>query len=200
MLTLAEIIDDFRNFYGLPEDAVLDIHSLDPDGNSPLHLMAVMGEQRAIQLLLGAGASLDLPNGIGNTPMHLAVYARHASAVTSLLAAGANAQVRNGAGQTAGDIAMEQQHAPLVDIFKALHAGHVPTLEEATAAAARDMRLSSGPDAGYLYLPGHPGPGHASSDFRQVPLHSLIANYKGPDLFLDIDVQGRAIGIEILLD
>ena len=201
MLTLAEIIDDFRTFYDLPDGASLDVHSVDPAGNSPLHLMAVMGDSRAMQLLLAAGAKLDLPNGIGNTPLHLAVFAQHPSAVTSLLAAGADALVRNDAGETPGDVVREQQYPPLVSIFDALHDGHVPTLEEATAAAVRNMQLSSGPDAGYLYLPGHPGPGgEAASSVRQVALHSLIQNYKGPELFLDIDAQGRAIGIEIVLN
>ena len=59
-------------------------------------------------------------------------------------------------------------------------------------------RRSSGPAP---RLPGHPGPGgEAASSVRQVALHSLIQNYKGPELFLDIDAQGRAIGIEIVMD
>lgn len=198
MLTLAEIIDDFRTFYDLPEGDSLDVYSVDPAGNSPLHLMAVMGDARAIQLLLAAGAQLDLPNGIGNTPLHLAAYARHAAVVTCLLAAGAKAQLRNDAGQSAADVAVEQQHAPMVEIFEALKEGQVPTLAEATMAAARELQLSRGLDAAYLYLPGHPGPGEVGVSARQVALHSLIANYQGPELFLDIDAQGRAIGIEIL--
>lgn len=54
------------------------------------------------------------------------------------------------------------------------------------------------PDVAYLYLPGHPGEGKRGIVVKQIRLLHVIDNYKGPDLYLDIDSEGKVIGIEIL--
>ncbi len=51
-----------------------------------------------------------------------------------------------------------------------------------------------GPDVAYLYLPGHPG-----TVKKTIRLCDIIKNYKGPDLYLDIDHEDNVIGIEILV-
>jgi hypothetical protein len=59
------------------------------------------------------------------------------------------------------------------------------------------LALSAGDqEVGYVYLPGHPGPG-ASGVAKQVRLSTLL-EYKGPDLFLDFDGDGQLVGVEIL--
>lgn len=55
-------------------------------------------------------------------------------------------------------------------------------------------------DMAYLFLPEHPGKGKAGVVTKQVSLHSVIANYQGPEIFLDFDKNGVIIGIEFLLD
>ena len=52
------------------------------------------------------------------------------------------------------------------------------------------------PDVAYLYLPGHPGEKNIIK--TQIRLHDIIKNYKGPDIYLDIDQKDNIIGIEIL--
>jgi len=55
------------------------------------------------------------------------------------------------------------------------------------------------PDVAYLYLPGHPGKGEVAITKKQIRLHDIIKNYKGPDIYLDIDHKDNLIGIEILV-
>ena len=198
MLTLDEILEDFRSFHGLDEEAPLDVQTLAPGGDSPLHLMAVMGDHNAISLLATVGADVNLANGAGNTPMHLAVYGQHLTAVRALLRAGADASRRNDAGHTAAELAREQQAAPLINLFFALEAGQALP-QEAPSAPGR-IELSTGPEAAYLYLPAHPGPGKTGQVARQLALHTLIQNYQGPELYLDLDASGHALGIEIVPD
>lgn len=54
------------------------------------------------------------------------------------------------------------------------------------------------PDVAYLYLPGHPGERKENIIKAQIRLYDIIKNYKGPDIYLDIDQKDNVIGIEIL--
>ncbi|TBL84036.1 DUF2283 domain-containing protein [Hafnia alvei] len=55
-------------------------------------------------------------------------------------------------------------------------------------------------DIAYLSLPEHPGRGSVASVAKTIPLHKIIDNYHGPEIFLDFDSTGVVIGIEILFD
>ncbi len=52
-------------------------------------------------------------------------------------------------------------------------------------------------DVAYVTLPGHPGEGTKSAIAKQVRLSTLLS-YTGADIYLDLDVDGKLIGIEIL--
>jgi uncharacterized protein YuzE len=52
-------------------------------------------------------------------------------------------------------------------------------------------------DVAYITLPGHPGIGTKNATAKQVRLSDLLS-YVGADIFLDLDTDGRLIGIEIL--
>ena len=54
------------------------------------------------------------------------------------------------------------------------------------------------PDTAYLYLPDYPKEKKSNIVEKQIRLCDVIENYKGPDIYIDIDHQGNAIGIEIL--
>lgn len=49
----------------------------------------------------------------------------------------------------------------------------------------------------YLYLPDHPGKGKKANIVNQIRLYDLVENYKGPDIYIDINEKGQAVGIEI---
>ncbi|MGJ0626027.1 DUF2283 domain-containing protein [Xenorhabdus bovienii] len=62
------------------------------------------------------------------------------------------------------------------------------------------MRLESNEDVAYVFLPKHPGKGVSGVTAKQIPLHSIISNYQGPEIFLDFDKSGEIIGLEFLFD
>ena len=55
----------------------------------------------------------------------------------------------------------------------------------------------SSANTGYLYLPPHPGKDQPREIKHQHRLSDLL-NYKGPDIYFDLDETGQLIGIEIL--
>ncbi|MEO7598499.1 MAG: ankyrin repeat domain-containing protein [Opitutus sp.] len=65
--------------------------STDAEGNTPLHLAALRGDDAAVDALLSAGADPNSLNRAGAAPLHYAVMSEHM--VSSLLAHGARANV-----------------------------------------------------------------------------------------------------------
>jgi uncharacterized protein YuzE len=49
----------------------------------------------------------------------------------------------------------------------------------------------------YLWLPGHPGVDKVGAVTRQIRLGDLVP-CSGPDIYVDLDGDGKVIGIEIL--
>lgn len=105
MLTLDEVLDDFRGFAGLDDDAPVDVHTRAADGGTALHWMAYLGDDKGVELLAAHGADLNAQDADGNTPLHEAVSSKQAAAVRALLACGADAAIKNRAGQTPEDAA-----------------------------------------------------------------------------------------------
>ena len=105
MLTLDEVLDDFRDFAGLDGDAPVDVRTRAADGGTALHWMAYLGDAKGVELLAAHGADLNAQDAEGNTPLHEAVSSKQAAAVRALLACGADAAIKNRAGQTPVDMA-----------------------------------------------------------------------------------------------
>ena len=79
------------------------IEARSPDGWTPLHLAVHFGEERAVEVLLAAGASVQARagNATHNTPLHAALAGRSHGATARLLAAGAEVDARQEGGYTA---------------------------------------------------------------------------------------------------
>lgn len=61
-----------------------------------------------------------------------------------------------------------------------------------------ELRISDDDESvAYLYLPDHPGPGARGVVAKHVKLGTLLP-YKGPEILLDMDADGRLIGIEVI--
>lgn len=72
------------------------MNATDSKGVSPLHEAVRSADRDLIQLLLGAGAFLDVCDVQGNTPLHyVAVVPECMSVVECLVAAGASVDLRN---------------------------------------------------------------------------------------------------------
>lgn len=118
MLTLSEVLSDFRLYAGYPEDMGVMIDSRTKDGESPLHWMASLGDHVGIRLLVEAGANVNAVDKDGNTPMHEAVLRRHVSAVKALLESGADLGRKNDVGQTSLDIANSDRYQPMIAVLR----------------------------------------------------------------------------------
>ncbi len=53
-------------------------------------------------------------------------------------------------------------------------------------------------EAGYIYLPDHPGAGTPGCVARSIDVFALDESLRGMQVVLDIDAQDRVIGIEII--
>ena len=77
------------------------IHARDSDGSTALHCATWKGHQAVVELLLGAGADVNLHNNNehwGTTPLHAAAHANQATIAQMLIDNGAdvNAHDKNG--------------------------------------------------------------------------------------------------------
>ena len=60
------------------------------------------------------------------------------------------------------------------------------------------LKISADDDeVAYLFLPNHPKQVVPGIVKKQTRLSDLIDGYKGPDIYLDFDEEGKMIGIEI---
>lgn len=62
------------------------VNSSDIDGESPLHIAAIIGYDERVQLLLEKGASIKGVNNNGETALHIVVQTDHVSTLKKLLA------------------------------------------------------------------------------------------------------------------
>jgi ankyrin repeat protein len=69
----------------------VDVNAPQGDGATPLHWAVNRDDAAIADLLIGAGARVDVANDTGVTPLYLACVNRNAAMVDKLLAAGANA-------------------------------------------------------------------------------------------------------------
>lgn len=86
----------------------IDINYLNPEtGTSPLMLSAALGYLNICNLLIDAGAEINVHDHSGNTPLHLAIqgYGEAIPVVETLLQRGADVNAVNEDGLTAGMIA-----------------------------------------------------------------------------------------------
>jgi ankyrin repeat protein len=119
MLTLGEVLNDFRLYAGWPDGAAVDVASRSEAGETPLHWMAILGDNKEIDLLVRAGCDLNAADRDGNTALHAAVSVRHSTAVTALLKAGADVGKRNNADQTPLDAAKLDGYRWTIELLEA---------------------------------------------------------------------------------
>ncbi len=61
-----------------------------------------------------------------------------------------------------------------------------------------DARWDDELEAGYIYLPDHPGAGTPGCDPRSIDVFALDESLRGVQVILDVDEQNRVIGIEVV--
>jgi ankyrin repeat protein len=70
-----------------------------PEGDSCLHLAAIRGDCRAIELLLDAGLDINELGDVGNTALHYAIKYQHDDVVALLIKRGAASDIKNEFGE-----------------------------------------------------------------------------------------------------
>jgi hypothetical protein len=107
MLTLEEILSDAAALSEFQHLDNMSVNSRGEGGETPLHWMAILGDSKAIEILMKNGAMVNVADHDGNTPLHEAVSSHHENAVDTLLKFGADAFQKNANGVTPCDIAEE---------------------------------------------------------------------------------------------
>lgn len=118
MLSLNEVLSDFKGYAGFDEKYEISVKSKAQDGKTPLHWMAVLGDHHGVALLLGAGACINDSDHGGNTPLHDAILSRQTSVVKMLLLAGADLNIKNSTGLNPKELAFIDGFQPVVEFFK----------------------------------------------------------------------------------
>jgi len=86
-------------------DAGASANALNEQGQSPLHVLAFIGDFRAMEVLVTRGANVDLLNAQGQAALHIAAVDGHRNEFEELIRLGANLALLNAAGQTARQVA-----------------------------------------------------------------------------------------------
>ena len=100
------------------EPQVIDVRARASDGDTPLHKVALWGDNYATKLLLDAGADIDAIGDMGCTPLYFAVMNDHELVAATLLDRGANPDIRSDLGRTPKELALESNKKEMVRLFR----------------------------------------------------------------------------------
>ena len=90
------------------------IHAVDPDGKTALHFACQSGSVRAAEILIKAGANVDVQTSKRITPLHIASGNGHLEIVKHLLEQGANIEGGEGSSSTPLQLALEHGQLQIV--------------------------------------------------------------------------------------
>lgn len=82
------------------ENAPVEVNSRDCDGDTPLHVMAVRGNNVGAEILIENGADVNATGDMGQTPLHIALSRRNEELVRFLVCSGARTDIRSEFGET----------------------------------------------------------------------------------------------------
>ena len=91
------------------------IHAVDPDGKTALHFACQSGSVRAAEILIKAGANVDVQTSKRITPLHIASGNGHLEIVKHLLEQGANIEGGEGSSWTPLKSASQNGHLDIVE-------------------------------------------------------------------------------------
>jgi ankyrin repeat protein len=97
---------------------LIAVDARDSDGDTPLHKVALWGDNYAAALLMDAGAEVDALGDMGCTPLYFAVMNGHEHVVATLLKRGADPDIRSELGSTPRELALRSENKVLQALFR----------------------------------------------------------------------------------
>ena len=88
------------------------------NGQSPLHLAAIMGHVEVTELLIASGADLEGTDKYGNTPLHYAAHHGRKETTKLLIAKGVDVNAKDEDGETPLDLAIKKNHTEIADLLR----------------------------------------------------------------------------------
>lgn len=88
--------------------APVHVHSVDCDGDTPLHVLLWRNDTGAALALIEAGAKVNAAGDMSETPLHIAVRHQNLRVVEALLQAGADPDAISEFGESPRTMAMER--------------------------------------------------------------------------------------------
>ena len=88
------------------------------NGQSPLHLAAIMGHVEVTELLIASGADLEGTDKYGNTPLHYAAHHGRKETTKLLITKGADVNVKRDDGNTPLDNATKYKHTDIIELLR----------------------------------------------------------------------------------
>lgn len=144
----------FKKMVSVPDNDGYAFNGIDDtniDGETPLHIVAILGDLGAANILLDAGASPNWPDEhYGNTPLHKATSEKQYELVDLLLSRGASQEIRNNAKLTPLDIAKQLDDSRLIKIFSSWPISRDKSQRPEVFEALRDAS-STADNAGYVF-------------------------------------------------
>ncbi len=150
-----------------------DVNAAARFGETPLHLAAAANRPEMIELLLGAGASMEARDAVaGNTPLHLAATLGRAEATAALVAGGADVNAAGPQGQRALHIAVGVNHLEVVG--QLLAAGADPNSRTQLGTTALSRAAFWGRPEAVELLAAHGADPNAANAQGRTPLYAAV--------------------------
>lgn len=117
-MNIKEVLAKYNELAPFDEMELTDPNQIGLDEDAPIHFACLKGELEDVEIMVSAGADINLIGDIGNTPLHYAVSGGNLMVVKRLIELGALPGIKNEFGETARDWAEMSKHYEIAAILK----------------------------------------------------------------------------------
>lgn len=114
---LKELLKKYQQQVQFEDLELISPDQLGIDQDSPFHMACFRGDIDDVNIMIAAGADLNLYGDIGDTPLHYAVRKEREAVVEALLAAGAVPDLKNDYDETPLDIAKNTGNQKIISLL-----------------------------------------------------------------------------------
>lgn len=114
---LKELLKKYQQQVQFEDLELISPNQLGIDQDSPFHMACFRGDIDDVNIMIAAGADLNLYGDIGDTPLHYAVRMEREVVVEALLVAGAAPDMKNDYDETPLDIAKNTGNQKIISLL-----------------------------------------------------------------------------------